>query len=189
MGEELRAEAPLTTVAELLEKLQCEGTEELAALIDAQLDDDLVRLNASQRDLAIDLTFESVVLTFPISLNCFWRSIDEAEGRSFMRHACMVLESEIRSVEGFDFQVYPGTYPDGGNWPATGFPTLPDYPYQRAAPETWTYSEWVDKRLRRVLARAGKDSFDVDWNCPVAIEEADSLDKLRHRTRSASSEL
>jgi hypothetical protein len=99
MGEELRAEAPLTTVAELLKKLQCEGTEDLAALIDAQLDDDLVRLNASQEDLAIDLTFESVVLTFPISLNCFWRSIDEAEGRSFMRHACMVLESEIRSVK------------------------------------------------------------------------------------------
>jgi len=187
MGEYLRAEAPLTTVAELLEELQCETPDELAELIDAQLDDHLIFLAVSECELALDLTLESTVLAFPISLDCFWRCIDEAEGRSLMRHACMGLESEIRSVEGFDFQLFPGAYPDGGNWPATGFPTLPDYPYQRAAPDTWTYQEWTDKRLRRVLARSGKDSFDVDWNCPVAIGTADSLDVLRQRTSSASS--
>ncbi len=99
-----------------------------------------------------------------------------------MGRACYSLEREIQRVEGFEISLYPGAHLDGGNWPRIGLLELPDYPFTKAAPGSWTYGQWIQKRLHRILRGSTDVTVDVEPFCGVDENEEETLEELRQST-------
>ncbi len=182
LGGCLKPTMPSGSVPQLLEHLSCASPTELEELIDDHLELDTASLGLSEDGLGVNLDFHIFWLNFPFTQSELWKAVDDAEGRSFMRRACCSLEREIQRVEGFEVDLYPGAYLDGGNWPHIGIPELPDYPFTKAAPGSWTYEQWIHKRLHRVLRGSTDVTFDVEPFCGVVENEEDTLEELRQST-------
>ena len=171
----------LSSIAELLEEVHCRTVSNLKELIDNELDEDLLTFDVQDNCLEIGIGLETIPIQFPITLSEFWTEIYEAEERSYLRTSCSTLAQEIISLERFDISLHPTWTRSNTTSEIPGFPEVPEYSFQRAAPSAWTFQDWVEKRLIKTLKELTKMGIHVDWSSADSPEPADTLKTLRLR--------
>ena len=143
----------VSTPEELLKASECADYAELATRIEDEVEPDDVELWSDDGGLSITIDGAGAGLPWPFTIGEFWELIHELEGRALCNQACNYLAREIELTEGFRLTIWPDSYPDGTSWPPEGYPEIPEYSYGRPAPDSWTYEQWFDRRLSKVLAR------------------------------------
>lgn len=143
------------TPQDLLEATECADLTELAALVEGAVDLDDVEMWSDLGGVSLTIDGAGAGLPWPFTLGEFWDFVRQLEGRALCNQACRYLAREIEMTEGFSLTIWPDSYPDGDVWPPIGHPELPDYSYSRRAPGSWTYLQWFERRLAKVLARTG----------------------------------
>jgi hypothetical protein len=171
----------LSTPQQLLDATECADYAELARLVENAVEPDDVEIWSDVGGLSLTIDGAGAGLPWPFTLREFWGLVHQQEGRALCTQACRYLEREIELTEGFRLTIWPDSYPDGDSWPAEGYPQIPAYSYSRRAPGTWTYGQWFERRLAKVLARA-----DLVVEVYATDDEDETLESLRESSTAAA---
>lgn len=173
-SDEWAALVPITDPESFRQLGEFRSLQDAAEAIACRVEPMEAQLQADGHGVRVELAADTCFLAYPFTMNDFWVAVDATETRSLMRLACTGMEREIAKAEGFEVRLFPGDV-----WPGVGYPELPEYPYVRAAPDDWTFDEWVTRRLGRVLRAGSRHEFDVEAWAPEDTRGDETLGELR----------
>jgi len=182
-----RTLVPLNNVNDLLSIYGCKTIADLMESVEADIDLDLdfSGFEPDGEGFMVVIRGRGGVLKFPFALVDFWRHVEEVEDYAIVALHCEGWSDEIEMIERIQVQIdyfesEPNSQLIGEIYGGTD-----TYDYQRAAPDSWSFQEWIDRRLSTFLHGIG---IELEWGEVVVSNEFaktgnESLGFLRSKSR------
>ena len=175
----------LNNLNDLLSVCGCKTIADLMASMDADIDYDVdfSLYEPGGEGVMVIIGDRGAGLEFPFTLVDFRRHVEEVEDYAIVALHCEVWSEEIEMIERFPVQL---DYYESGPDPQLVrdiYRSNYKYDYLRAAPDNWSFQEWIDRRLSTFLHGTGIGVWEVVVSNEFAKTGNESLGFLRSKSR------